>query len=448
MMKSTATKLLAILLVPSMLLLGSCDDSSDPDVPPDEEGPEIPALYEDLPGELIAEDETWSTDTTITGPRFVLPGVTLTVEEGVTVSFTYHNNVNADVGTIITLPGDATNFNEDRSSGRLVAEGTAGNPIVFTSDRKQVASWGGIIMAGEASNNVPGGLGEIEGLEQGVQYGVDLNGGESFRDADDSGTLRYVRIEYSGYSIADGSELQALTLYSVGNGTQIDHISLFQSVDDGVELFGGTVDIKYLVAVGAADDTFDYDQGWTGRGQFWLGVQTAPSNRGFENDGCDDQADCDGGNGATSPRIYNVTMYGNGQDNGEDIYGLYLRESIEGEYKNIIVANIQKATGYPIYVNEDDGTADNVGQTLTFGGNISFNNLDDGSSLSYYDELGLENLDPQFTDPAGFDFSLQAGSPALQGAADIPNDGFFDQVNYRGAFGTENWADAPWVRFQ
>ncbi|MDZ7773550.1 MAG: hypothetical protein U5K31_12535 [Balneolaceae bacterium] len=193
-----------------------------------------------------------------------------------------------------------------------------------------------------------------------MQYGVDLNDGENFKDGDDSGTLSYVRIEYSGYSIADGSELQALTLYSVGSGTRIDHISLFQTVDDGVELFGGTVDIKYLVAVGAADDTFrlrpGLDRTWTASG--W-GVQTVPSNRGFENDGCDDTADCDGGNGATAPQIYNVTIYGNGQDNGENTYGLYLRESIEGEYKNIIVSNFQKATGYPIYVN-DDGTEGNV----------------------------------------------------------------------------------------
>src|SRR5699024_10570119 len=144
-----------------------------------------------------------------------------------------------------------------------------------------VASWGGIILAGEASNNISGGLGEIEGLDQGVQYGADIASGESFNDADNSGRLSYVRIEYSGYSIADGSELHALTLYSVGSGTQLDHISIYQSVDDGVELFGGTVDIKYLVIQGAQDVAFDYDRGWTGRGQFCVGVQTegTPPNR-------------------------------------------------------------------------------------------------------------------------------------------------------------------------
>lgn len=403
-------------------------------------GPEIPQVYQNLPGEVIAEDETWANDTTLTGPRFVLPGVTLRVEEGVEVSFTYHNNNNEDVGTIITLPGDDKNFSEARPSGRLVAIGTPDNPVVFTSERKQVASWGGIILAGEASNNIPGGVGEIEGLEDAIQYGAE-NG--SFKDDDDSGRLSYIRIEYSGYSIADGSELQALTLYSVGSQTQLDHINLFQSVDDGVELFGGTVDIKYLVAVGAQDDTFDYDQGWTGRGQFWLGVQIegTPANRGFENDGCDEPDNCPGGNGPTSPQIYNATIYGNGTDNGEDIYGLYLREGIQGEYKNIIIANFQKAPGTPVVV-ADDGTQDNVGSSLTFAGNISFNNQ--GSNGSY-----SENVDPQFVDPGSFNFALQAGSPALSGGEAAPDDGFFTPVTYRGAFGTEDWTqEGTWVRFQ
>lgn len=448
-MKSTATKLIAFLVLPSMLLLSGCSDDDNPITPPTEE--EIPALYEDLPGELITQDETWSSDTTLTGPRFVLPGVTLTVEAGVEVSFTYHNNNNAEVGTIITLPGDATNFESPRASGQLIAQGTADNPIVFTSERKEVASWGGIILAGEASNNIPGGLGEIEGLDQGVQYGADTGNGESFNDEDDSGQLSYIRIEYSGYSIADGSELQALTLYSVGSETQLDHISIYQSVDDGVELFGGTVDIKYLVIKGAQDDTFDYDQGWTGRGQFWVGVQTegTPSNRGFENDGCDDQADCDGGNGPTSPQIFNATIYGNDVDNGETIRGLHLRESIEGEYKNIIVANFGKNTEAPIYVDTEDGTDANVGASLTFGGNISFNNANDGSSLSYYSELGLQNTDPQFVDAASFNFALQSGSPALTSGVEIPSDDFFDQVEYSGAFGTEDWTqEGSWVRWE
>lgn len=450
-MKSTVTRLIAFLVLPSMLLLSGCSDDNGvgPDPDPDPEI-EIPALYEDLPGELITENETWSSDTTLTGPRFVLPGATLTVEAGVEVSFTYHNNNNAEVGTIITLPGDATNFDSPRSSGRLVAEGTADSPIVFTSERKEVASWGGIILAGEASNNVVGGLGEIEGLDQGVQYGVDLNGGESFNDEDDSGQLSYVRIEYSGYSIADGSELQALTLYSVGSGTQLDHISLYQSVDDGIELFGGTVDVKYLAVAGAQDDTFDYDQGWTGRGQFWVGVQTegTPSNRGFENDGCADQANCSGGNGPTAPQIYNVTIYGNDVDNGDTIRGLHLREGLAGDYNNIIVANFGKGTEAPIYV-ADDGTEANIGSSLTFGGNISYNNANDGSSLPYYDDLGLQNMDPQFVDPASHNFALQSGSPALTSGVTVPSDDFFDQVEYSGAFGTEDWTqEGSWVRWE
>ncbi len=450
-MNNSITKLAGVFLLAVMVIFTACDDNgTGPDTDPDPD-PEIPAIYENLPGDLIVGDETWSNDTTLTGPQFVIPGATLTVEEGVTVSFTYHNNVNSDVGTIITLPADESNFEEPQPSGQLIAVGTSTNPVVFTSERKQVASWGGIILAGEASNNVPGGIGDIEGLEQGVQYGADIDGGETFEDGDSSGRLSYVRIEYSGYSIADGSELQALTLYSVGSGTQIDHVNLFVSVDDGIELFGGTVDVKYLAVTGAQDDTFDYDQGWTGRGQFWVGVQTdgLPSNKGFENDGCADQADCDGGNGPTSPQIYNVTIVGNGVSNGETIYGLHLREDIEGTYSNIIVTSFQKEISYPIYVDQEDGTVDNIGISLTFAGNIAFNNLNSGKSLPYYDMLGITVADPEFQDPENFNFALQEGSPALTSGVTPPDDGFFTQVPYSGAFGTSDWTqEGTWVRWE
>lgn len=418
----------------------------------------VPQTYQDLPGnkKLIYQDETWSSDTTVAGPHFVLPGATLTVEPGVKVEFEYHDNNADDVGTIITIPGDESNYANERPSGRLVADGEADDPIVFTSTRKQVASWGGIIMAGEASNNVPGGQGEIEGLSEGVQFGADIDGGESFKDDDDSGVLSYVQINYSGYSIAAGSELQALTTYSVGSGTQFDHISIFRSVDDGIEPFGGTHDIKYLVIVDAADDTFDGDQGWTGRGQFWLGITTDgyPSNRGWENDGCADTGDCDGGNGPTEPKVYNATMWGNDTDNGEEIYGTMFREGLTGEYKNNIIANYGNAV-VPIYV-ETDGTENNIGNSFTFGGNFSYNNAsNDYSALPYTQEdVGLTVVDNSpFTDAANFDFSLVEGSAPATGGVSVPSDDFYTQVDFSGAVGVKgsehDWTTgAQWIKWE
>jgi hypothetical protein len=423
---------------------------------------EVPSIYEnDLPGNktIISRDETWSNDTTLTGPHYVLPGVTLMVEPGVTVSFEYHNDDADDVGTIITLPADDENFTEDRPSGRLVAEGNADNPIVFTSERKEVASWGGIILAGEASNNIPGGRGEIEGLSSAVQYGADTDGGESFNDADDSGVISYVQINYAGYSISAGSELQSLTLYSVGSETQIDHVSIFRSVDDGIELFGGTVDVKYMAIVGAQDDTFDWDNGWTGRGQFWVGVQTLPANKGFENDGCAATDECrDLGNGPTSPQIYNVTVWGNDQANGETVYGLHLREQIEGEYKNIVVSNFDKSGNdfHPFYIEEGDNTNDNLTTngdgTLTLGGNFAFNNANTSEDLPYTNDLGITYADVMFNDAANYDFSLQSGSSALTGGVEVPSDDFFTPVTFSGGVGEtgseDDWTSgATWIKW-
>lgn len=459
-MNYSATKLLTMLVLPLSLLMTACGDDS-----PVNGGngngneDEIPEVYTNLPGTLISEDETWSNDTTIAGPHFVLPGVTLTVEAGVTVSFEYHNGVADNVGTIITLDQDDENFSDGtRPSGRLVADGTADSPIVFTSARENPErnDWGGIIMTGHAPNSNPGGRGEVEGLDDAIQYGGN-------KDDDDSGILRYVRLEYTGYSIAEGSELQALTLYSVGSGTTIEYINTYECSDDGIELFGGTVDIKYLVVYGADDDSFDYDQGWSGRGQFWLGVQKPGADNGFENDGCDNLSNCDGGNGPTSPNLYNVTIYGAGEGSSpeKNNFGLRLRENLEGSYNNFIVSNFD---GAPFVLEggdvdeEGDATYTNYPDALGLNGFVIYQNdefqdksgeggLATESDADRYSD-SYEEIDPLFNNPDNFDFSLQTGSPALAGGEAPPGDGFFDQVEYRGAFGTDDWTrNGTWVRW-
>ena len=455
------TKSAGLFLLAFAIMVTGCSDNSndggDPLPPP---GPEIPAVYESLPGTKFAENETWTNDTTIAGPHFVLPGVTLTIEAGVTVEFEFHNGNPDNVGTIITLSADPNNFSDGpRTSARLVADGTADNPIVFTSAKAnpEINDWGGIILAGRATNNIPGGFGEIEGLSNAVQYGGN-------DDGDDSGTLRYVRIEYSGFSIAEGSELQALTLYSVGSSTVIENINVFEVSDDGIEIFGGTVDVKYLVVYGADDDSFDYDQGWQGRGQFWVAVQKSGADNGFENDGCDDLSDCGGGNGPTSPQIYNTTIYGAGDGSSPDKnnFGQRLREDLQGSYNNLIIANLD---GAPFVLEGGDAGEEGDPTYLNFPDELSLNAYVIWNNGAFQDKSGAggnatepdatkyagvyEEVDPLFTNAASFDFSLQAGSPALSGGQTPPDDGFFDtNATYRGAFGSTDWTqNGSWVRW-
>ncbi|NGP87747.1 IPT/TIG domain-containing protein [Fodinibius halophilus] len=411
--------------------------------------PEIPEPYASFPGTKIAADETWSNDTTLVGPHFVLPGVTLTVEAGVEVTFEYHNGNDDKVGAIYTLASDDQNFSEPRETAKLVAEGTADQPIVFTSDRKQINSWGGIIMTGRASNNIPGGQGTVEGIEQDIFYGADADG--NFNDSDDSGSLEYVRIEYAGYSINAGSELQSLTLYSIGSETNINHVNLFGSSDDGIELFGGTVDIKYLVVYGADDDSFDYDQGWSGKGQFWLAVQRDGADQGFENDGCADEADCDQGSGPGSPNISNATVIApKNTASGKDNMGLKLREGLQGAYRNIIVSNF---VGNPFYLdgenNANDDTYENydsgdlVLENFVLQNNGPWASSDESRYSAVYEYTSSDKPADLFNNPSNYDYSLPSGSAYLSGGQ-APSDSWFDDVSFRGAVG-ESGTQWDWV---
>ncbi len=184
-----------------------------------------------------------------------------------------------------TLFGSAgADFLVVNRGSQLFAEGTAEDPIIFTSRLAlegengidSIGQWGGIVILGRAPISAcPAGTtsgsaecqAPIEGVNNAFYGGNKAN--------DNSGRLRYVRVMYSGYEIAPNNELQGITLGGVGNGTALDHLQVYNSSDDGIEIFGGTANLSHLVLVGNDDDSLDTDTGWSGGAQFGIVIQRA-----------------------------------------------------------------------------------------------------------------------------------------------------------------------------
>jgi hypothetical protein len=192
-----------------------------------------------------------------------------------------------DPGTIIR--GEKTNKSAliIEQGAKLIANGTATEPIIMTSNEAAGArargDWGGLILCGYATVNLPGGTGAIEG---GV--GSVFGGGSSPNDADNSGSMKYLRIEFPGYAFAPNNEINGLTHGGVGNGTTEDYIQVSYSADDSYEWFGGTVNGKHLIAFRGQDDEFDTDNGFSGKFQFCVGLREnfadVSGSNGFESD--------------------------------------------------------------------------------------------------------------------------------------------------------------------
>ena len=184
---------------------------------------------------------------------------------------------------------------------RIEAVGTEAAPIVFTSAKaagqRKPGDWGGIIIIGNGIINRT----EATILTEGGAAGVAENYAGGTNNADNSGTLKYVRIEFAGYDISNGAgqELNSLSMYAVGSGTRIEFVQTVAGLDDSFEWWGGAVDARYLVSYEAGDDHFDWTEGFAGRVQFMIGLQTVKLDpaagaglfstdpRGFEGDGCD-----------------------------------------------------------------------------------------------------------------------------------------------------------------
>ena len=214
---------------------------------------------------LLAKDVNY-----LSGKVYITKGVTLTIEAGAKVI----GKTGSNVAALIITRG-----------AKIVAKGTAEKPIVFTSGSANPASgdWGGIVICGTASTNqslpwkgvTVAGLTQVEGgiNDTEVGYGLAGSGDAVFptkNDADNSGFLQYVRIEYAGYAFLPDNELNSLTMACVGSGTTIDHIQVTYAKDDAYEWFGGTVNCKYLIAYKTQDDDFDTDHGYSGNVQFGI----------------------------------------------------------------------------------------------------------------------------------------------------------------------------------
>jgi len=210
---------------------------------------------------------------------YVTNGATLKIEPGVTIK-----GNKANKGSLIIT-----------RNGMIDAQGTASSPIVFTSAEASPArgDWGGIIILGNARTNGEfngvAGLQEIEGgANNALGYG--LHGGTN--DGDNSGTFKYVRVEYAGIAFQPNSEINGLTMGSVGSGTTIDYVEIYNSGDDGFEWFGGSVNAKHLISVGATDDDFDSDNGFSGKVQYGISFRdnqqadfaAGGASNGFESD--------------------------------------------------------------------------------------------------------------------------------------------------------------------
>lgn len=410
---------------------------------------------------------------TLKGWVYIADGAELTIEPGTVIK--------GDKVTRAALIAER--------GGKLIAQGTATEPIVFTSAQpkgtRRPGDWGGIILCGKAENNQQ--EMQIEGGPRTKHGGND--------NADNSGTLSYVRIEFAGYPFQTDKEINGLTLGSVGSGTQIDHVQVSYSNDDSFEWFGGNVNAKYLVAYKGWDDDFDTDNGFSGNVQFALSIRDSriadvSQSNGFESDNC---ADGSAVSPWTSATFSNVTFVGpkldaafqnttdyinggsyypnNGSSMGKFQAAMHLRRNTRLNCVNSL------AIGYPIGVILDSEKGDTQGaasQGLMNLKNIWLAGMDiTGSDYNkiYKDELydySTKTTDATRRSFASTFFLSQPGnvvrdswndlveangytpvanSPLLTAATYSGLSNWFVTANYIGAFGAnDNWIGG-WTNF-
>jgi hypothetical protein len=373
-----------------------------------------------------------------------------------------------EAGTVIKGQGNSALV--ITQGAKIVAEGTKDAPIVFTSNKavgqRAAGDWGGIIIMGKAPQNTNANSTPPSPTATFEAYGTaDPDGLFGGTESDDnSGVLKFVRVEFGGFAYMPNREWNSFTLCGVGRGTVVDNIQAHKGADDGIEFFGGTVNVKHVVLTQNEDDGFDTDNGWQGKAQFVVIQGVAPrgsdASNGYESD---NHAMAPSWTAAprTMPLIYNVTSIGKKDYSLPGGFGALFRRGTGGTYYNHVIMNWGSGA---IEVRDAETMAQITANMLFIKNSIFFNNMGaDGNwpvamATGDVDEKTIflnaawnnREVDPMLGDVSNLtapNFKPASGSPALTGGAAPPNDTFFDtSATFVGAVGADDWT-AGWTAY-
>jgi len=390
--------------------------------------------------------QTWKSSNVyiLDGFCFVNDGQTLTIEPGTVIKGKSGQGENASA--LIVVRG-----------GKIMASGTATDPIIFTAEADDLNGniandvnglWGGVIVLGKATLNTIPSTQQIEGIPTTEARGA--FGGTD--DADNSGILKYISIRHGGTDIGAGNEINGLTLGGVGSGTTIDFIEVVANADDGIEFFGGAANVKHALIVDCGDDSFDWDMGYHGKGQFWVSLQANYSDRHGEHDG---GTDPETGTPYTLTKVFNATYIGQNQS-----HAITFRDNAGGFYYNSIFVNCESGIDIEFLTSGSDSYKQYEDGNLKIENNVFYNiaGQADASQPNSFLSAGADGgatqddvLAPYFTahntvvNPGVSRTNPIPTNP--QTAGQTYDDTWYDTVEYAGAFGTSNWASGWTLTF-
>jgi hypothetical protein len=462
-------KSLALVALFCTAMLVSCQKDNTTDPSPEEKQTVV------LSGDITTDTELSSNNNyLLRGKVYVKNNATLTIPQGITIEVEAIGSASDKAALIIT------------SGSKINVAGTNDSPVVFTSAAatKAPGDWIGILILGKAATNGDNGKLHLSGFDPTTDTEF---GGSS--DNDNSGSIKYLRVEYAGGLNPVMEEEWALdrasgfSLNGVGSATTVENVMVKNSNDDGFQFVGGTVNAKYLVAYNNGDDNFDFDRGYTGHLQFLISYRTVPSKvairaNGFES--LNDQAASDR-KPQTRPVVSNMTIVGPREDQPltDQSQGIYIRRSTRFNIENSIVAGYSNG-GLMLCPKTRPLLTEDIGSVFKF----NLVNADDQDRAFAYDNgptgvvivadkevaawaviadanmfkvpslnrntvvTNIADLKLKSLYSGGPDFLPAEGAPAATGANFGDKDfGSFSKVTFRGAVGpSDTWASSgTWI---